>query len=529
MVNCQKDDEHTFANDQQKSTAIQFKIKTLPELEDDLKFRTAIQKVTSSKKINSLNVLSRTVMEDQYGFSIDYTTIKEVNINNFTSYTMLIRRDSTNVNFYENLVVQVNELDETLAYVVKYIPSSSESDNQSNENSLFKGETKITPITYNANESPYGKIVWGCNYLYEVLCNGIAEGICGGSYHEVRSECNEFTSSCISLVQVDRSCGYYDDGTGEGGGENNTNGSTSGAPTGNTSNPLDEEYESGYDPTDPSIHGGVITSAIPDEDVEDLMNTFINTLSLAQQIWWNDTATDTQQSQIESYINANGDFEFAQQAIEALRNDGEVDFEEMDYPGMDIGYSYQWWLDEEFVETNFSFELDDQNFGDLTAEEKLLVAFFPAQALIIKANKNPAEQETFNRFGINGRNDKSDAFRHAFFNAMNANDVGIQLALAFSNAHESETPSLLIKEVQMDIHNNAIGVNIGVNASIFVSDLDLSNTVYQSLLNGLLYYLNPLDWISSPPYDANGDDIQDCSNCLNGIIPSTTLTPTNLP
>ena len=40
-------------------------------------------------------------------------------------------------------------------------------------------------------------------------------------------------------------------------------------------------------------------------------------------------------------------------------------------------------------------------------------------------------------------------------------------------------------------------------------------------------YLNPLDFLISDYYDSNGDGIQDCSTCLNGIISTTLLTPTN--
>ncbi|WP_299126849.1 hypothetical protein [uncultured Winogradskyella sp.] len=182
------------------------------------------------------------------------------------------------------------------------------------------------------------------------------------------------------------------------------------------------------------------------------------------------------------------------------------------YPGKDDGLSFNWWTDENFIINNFSFELDDEGLGDLTEEEKLLVALYPVQALIIRANKEPAETETENRFGFSSRNDKSDAFRHAFFNAMNSNDAGDTVARLFSTAHESEVPANLILEVQMDLHNNDIGHTIGEDASFFVSDQDLSNSVYSQLLAGNLFYLSPLDLVTPPNF---------------GINASTQLTPTN--
>lgn len=188
-------------------------------------------------------------------------------------------------------------------------------------------------------------------------------------------------------------------------------------------------------------------------------------------------------------------------------------YTEISYPGMELDYEFEWWLDDDFVEDNFNFGFDvGGGLDNLTAEEKVLVAFFPAQALIIRGNKEPAETETINRFGNNGRNDKSDAFRHAFFNAMNSNDAGDFVARKFSNAHESETPPNLILEKQMDLYNNNIGHNIGSNASALISDQELSNLVYQSLIWGSLRYLSPLGVMIPPNF---------------GITSSTQLIPTN--
>ena len=53
------------------------------------------------------------------------------------------------------------------------------------------------------------------------------------------------------------------------------------------------------------------------------------------------------------------------------------------------------------------------------------------------------------------------------------------------------------------------------------------NTRYKRALAGELRFINPLDFILSPRYDANNDGIQDCSTCLNGIISNSILTPTN--
>ncbi|SHE63271.1 hypothetical protein SAMN05444278_103218 [Psychroflexus salarius] len=246
-------------------------------------------------------------------------------------------------------------------------------------------------------------------------------------------------------------------------------------------------------------------------------------LSAVHSWWWASQATPSQKSAIETFLDNSQDSQgyysqealaFVKEAIQVLLNnpDAEVDWDLTNYPGIDEGLPFGWWNNESFIENNFTFNLDDEGFGDLTEQEELLIKLFPLHALIIKANVDEAHTETENRYGNSARNDKSDAFRHAFFNAMNSNDAGDTIARLFSTAHESEVPAHLILEVQMDLHNNDIGHLIGDNASFFVSDQDLSDSVYTELLNGNLRYLSPLGPVIPPNF---------------GINPSTQLTPTN--
>ena len=52
-------------------------------------------------------------------------------------------------------------------------------------------------------------------------------------------------------------------------------------------------------------------------------------------------------------------------------------------------------------------------------------------------SRDIAYSETTKRFGHNGRNDKSYAFRHCFWSATLSRDIGYKNALEFTNAHES--------------------------------------------------------------------------------------------
>ena len=162
----------------------------------------------------------------------------------------------------------------------------------------------------------------------------------------------------------------------------------------------------------------------------------------------------------------------------------------------------------------------------ITQAERDLIKSDPISAYIIYNNRPIAEDATFDRFSFNGLNDKSDSFRHAYFNALNAKVVGIVIAKLFSDAHESEVHISLTLEKDMDLFNNNIGHQTAINNLEFSLE-DLSNEIFNDLNTGELRYLSPLNFISSPRFDNDGDGVQDCSNCRNGIISITQLIPTN--
>ena len=70
-----------------------------------------------------------------------------------------------------------------------------------------------------------------------------------------------------------------------------------------------------------------------------------------------------------------------------------------------------------------------EQWNNLTPAEKAVITALtlrnPAAPLIIKNSKDVAFNETTAKFGYNGRNDKSDAFRHCFWSATLARDCRI--------------------------------------------------------------------------------------------------------
>jgi hypothetical protein len=101
-----------------------------------------------------------------------------------------------------------------------------------------------------------------------------------------------------------------------------------------------------------------------------------------------------------------------------------------------------------------------EQFQQLTRDEKIFSLMYPEYAAAIKESKETAYAETRRRFGRNGHNDRSDAFRHCFWSALLSRDIGYGAALRFTTAHES-SPTNDPAERAMDLHNNTVGLKIG--------------------------------------------------------------------
>lgn len=99
-------------------------------------------------------------------------------------------------------------------------------------------------------------------------------------------------------------------------------------------------------------------------------------------------------------------------------------------------------------------------FQKLTASEKIHLALFPEQVAVIKRSAQCALLESELRFPASRRNTPGDAFRHCFWSALLARDIGYAGALRYTNAHEA-FPDNPPAEKAMDLHNNAVGLSIG--------------------------------------------------------------------
>jgi len=140
----QEEELHQFNHDKQLITR-----KKVSNLFKEKRFISSYQKLPK-RKFTVVNTFGRTVMEEQYGFTIASEYANEVISDSITSYTLAIKRDAiTPTNNIENLVIQVNNYTEvTKAFILKY-----KSETPITSFSTFTGKAQIIPIVYNNN--PY--------------------------------------------------------------------------------------------------------------------------------------------------------------------------------------------------------------------------------------------------------------------------------------------------------------------------------------------------------------------------------------
>jgi hypothetical protein len=141
-----------------------------------------------------------------------------------------------------------------------------------------------------------------------------------------------------------------------------------------------------------------------------------------------------------------------------------------------------------------SFNIDYDPLRQLNECERELTYKNKICAFAIRNNKDLTETQTKKLFGNNYLNDCSDAFRHAYFNALNSISCGSTIAKQFADAHETCNgvnmgPDL---EMEMDFFNNNVGRNIAIT-NPNANNLELSNLVFTALKNGELLYIYPRD------------------------------------
>lgn len=138
-----------------------------------------------------------------------------------------------------------------------------------------------------------------------------------------------------------------------------------------------------------------------------------------------------------------------------------------------------------------------QEFLNLTFAEQTLVVTMPSAGLQVKECKTRANAATVSYFGYSGSGENSDAFRHAYWNALMSIELNKTLAKQFADAHEQLSSTYMNtvlacgyngqRHTNMDLHNNQLGRDC-VHASS--TPTTAMNNIIQAIRDVKHFYLH---------------------------------------
>jgi hypothetical protein len=414
-------------------------------------------------------------------FTIDFNEFKRIEYEGLISYTFLIKRANIKEeHLTENLVIE-KKGNKVRGYIMKYRESSYY---QKNNQKYLR--TKISKTPYKENLE---------DVLKKINTNLQAKMSCEYEMIVTPRDCTyhgKFSTNRACWNNRDNN--YYDVSV-------NLVCTDSGSDGGDGFTDFGDPNDSSSGGGGSSSGGGATSPIIPCEDVIHGCDK-IPHLKLANDLGITDQAqidylenNSILVGEINIFLDNNGSLEatlFAKEIVKAKQSNNYTDL--------------------------FNLTLFTQNpynvWKSLSQAEKDLIKQNWSEAYHIFKNRKVAEDATRQKFNKNGVNDKSDAFRHAYYNIINTKVVGIGIAKLFSDAHESETPVKFIKEKEMDLFNN----NVGQQSLLGNSNLSLTqlaDLIYQKILNGNLRYLKPINY-NDPNFIYT-----------HGITINTLLKPTN--
>lgn len=239
--------EEDYSNSSSYQNKVKIMHKSFNELLKDQKFSKAYNKVQAQK-----NNAAKTVMEEQYQFTIADKPVKIVQSENGTTYTLLINRAIDDANTFENLVIKYENDGSINATIINYQPFYPLNTMDYFTNSAFNGLQSVTPIVYNdALVSTTGKISSDCYSVCTILCHDLTES---GPYsvpHPPGSSCTGYniTIDCVVTCWGDNiggentgnDIGTVDNTSGGGTSSSTNSGNVSTPPNncGNCNNPIE--------------------------------------------------------------------------------------------------------------------------------------------------------------------------------------------------------------------------------------------------------------------------------------------------
>jgi len=259
LTNCEKDTFDVNQSSINQKESIKISELNYNDLKDNTIFVEEIKRVMQSVKIdkkNSVGIQNRDWEDEDYNFTIDSSNIKQVQLGNYSTYSMFITRDSINPNYFENLVIEIDSSNSSSAYMVKFTPDSETIYFEAHDAFSFSGQIDVNPIDINLLNN---RTTTYCYPVSATYCNWPSGA--DRDRHAAGSRCNN------TYTITSSECESY------GGGNGPSGGGTGGGGTGGGTDPNeDPDDNSGHDGDDPLVISPVINQNDDDDPCSKLKN-----------------------------------------------------------------------------------------------------------------------------------------------------------------------------------------------------------------------------------------------------------------
>lgn len=475
VASCLEDDTRSEISNSKKYNKETISFKEFLITEKNNKEAYEINKFTAKKYSN-----------DSIDWELDTTKVVKIIDNDITTYTFYVKEKSIIVGF-RNIIVKI-EKNKTTNYIVHYTDGVD-----------FKNYSSRKAIVNKLNSNIFNRSI-ECYQVVYFPVSGCSSGTCEWGW---------------GLKLVD--CNSNENNSPGGDGDNNTDNGNTFIPDGLPTDPLDGNGGGSGSGHTYSVNTQRLATHIYFSEYEKqwltqnptLTDIFLQLLTLnnysseyKSQIKWV-TSYLSNNTSATNYFNQNPKdlialFNFQKYGDEFLNiwiNDFLTNVNE---------YS----LNNEFY--NFQFDYRSQMSQQ---ELNIFNSLSPQTQFKYLKNAYFALNKAQDLYANSIHNGKGDAFRHAYFNALNVISIGKFYAEQLSTAHENKPSeySYSFKENNMDLFNNKIGRDYG-ELKLLGNSTSVENLIKSALQRGELRYLTPL-----------GDNR--CPTCANQY---SQLTPTNL-
>ncbi|WP_298148368.1 hypothetical protein [Flavobacterium sp.] len=474
---------------------------------------------------------------------IDTTKIEKVEIEgSYLSYTFYIKQPQAIPSVIKNIIVSQNKDEEVKVYLANYTISNTDLINALTGKTFSIDNSQLRLLS---SEEPSGVVYVG------------SDGTCYG-YRRIEVAPRQYK---VMIVAIDCPEGEADGNSGSSGGGGSTGSSGGGGYTGGwggnwggSTPPVGTNPGNGgggYTPVtgvgnngtqqSPNLFPAVINpdsndcltirpvsqTLSPTSNCNDylitnplilirLIDIFVTELDPTERNIWNELEGNPLKNKIINLLESNNyqpaTKAFIRQVLNVINAVPIENFDELNYPGKNEGWPYEWWLNNLEIIDRLPIQPDNQTLEPTpNIYELLAFSVYPSQAVIHKFNADTSlayarylQNINFDYWKVH--NGHADAVRHALWNALGANRFQKEVMQLFAAAHEMPINSGL--EFLMDSHNNERGQDIGDAYPAWTDTDDMKTIIISEHNDGTLKYLTPLQ--------ENG-----------GLLPNSTLKWTN--